>query len=142
MRRFARHYKRLFVAVMNHHLTPQFLERRLDYYRRAGQQLGVTDTRYLREYRTFLERRPAFFWKLTESWLNTDPSQPMVLGLPADESITIDGETAQDGFEGLYFPDLDIELRASGETFAYWEVDGRSTGTDRTLRLRVERPRS
>ncbi len=73
--------------------------------------------RYLREYRTFLERRPAFFWELTESWLNTGPSQPMALGLPADESITIDGETARDGFEGLYFPDLDIELRASGEAF-------------------------
>ncbi len=138
---FRTFYKRLFVAVMNHHLTPEFLERRLDYYRRAGQQLGVTDTKYLREYATFLERRPAFFRKLTESWLNTGPSQPLALGLPAGESITIDGEAARDGFEGLYFPDLEIALQASGENFEHWEVDGESKGTDRTLRLRVERPR-
>ena len=36
MTRSGRLYKRLFVAAMNHHLTPEFLERRLDYYRRAG----------------------------------------------------------------------------------------------------------
>ena len=137
---FRTFYKRLFVAVMNHHLTPAFLERRLDYYRRAGQQLGVTDTKYLREYETFLERRPAFFRKLTESWLNTGPSQPLAVGLPAGESITIDGEAARDGFEGLYFPDLEIALQASGENFEHWEVNGESKGTERTLRLRVERP--
>jgi hypothetical protein len=133
-------YKRLFVGAMNHHLTPAFLARRLDYYRRAGEQLGVEDVRYLREYRTFLERRPAFFRTLTESWLNTDPSQPMVLGLPADESVTIDGEAARDGFEGLYFPDLEIEISASGATFDHWEVDGVERGRDRVLRVRVERP--
>ena len=138
---FRTFYKRLFVAAMNHHLTPEFLDRRLDYYRRAGQQLGVTETKYLREYATFIERRPVFFRKLTESWLNTGPSQPLALGLPAGESITIDGEAARDGFEGLYFPDLEIALQANGENFEHWEVDGESKGTDRTLRLRVERPR-
>ena len=133
-------YKRMFVAAMNHHLTPAFLERRLDYYRRTGELLGVEERRYLRDYRTFLERRPAFFRALTESWLNTDPSQPMTLGMPADESIAIDGETARNGFEGLYFPDLEIELRANGTSFERWEVNGEPRGQDRTLRLRVDRP--
>jgi hypothetical protein len=137
---FRSFYKRLFVAAMNHHLTPEFLDRRLDYYRRAGEQLGVEDLGYVREYRTFLERRPAFFRTLTESWLNTNPSQPMVLGMPPDESVTIDGEIARDGFQGLYFPDLDIDLGAKGTAFDHWEVDGVRRGNDRILRLRVERP--
>ena len=137
---FRLRYKRLFVATMNHHLTPEFLERRLDYYRRASQQLGVTETRYLREYREFLERRPAFFRRLTESWLNTDASQPMTLAMPPGESVTIDGEVARNGFQGLYFPDLEIDLQANGATFDHWEVNGATQGSDRTLRLRVERP--
>ena len=137
---FRTHYKRLFVSAMNHHLTPEFLERRLDYYRRAGEQLGVTETRYLREYRTFLERRPAFFRALTESWLNTDASQPMAVGLPPGESITIDGEVARDGFEGWYFPDLSVELRATGDSFEHWEVNGTAGGSDRTLQLRIDGP--
>jgi hypothetical protein len=137
---FRTHYKRMFVWAMNHRLTPAFLERRLEYYRRASEQLGVTETRYLREYRTFLEHRPAFFRALTESWLNTDTSQPMAVGLPPDESITIDGETVRDGFEGLYFPDLSVELGASSDAFDHWEVNGASRGSGRTLQLRVERP--
>jgi hypothetical protein len=137
---FRTYYKRLFVSAMNHHLTPEFLDRRLDYYRRASDQLGVTETRYLREYRTFLERRPAFFRALTESWLNTDPSQPMTVGLPSGESITIEGETARDGFTGLYFPDLAVELRANGDAFDHWEVNGTPRGADRSFSLRVDKP--
>jgi hypothetical protein len=133
-------YKRMFVATMNHHLTPAFLDRRLDYYSRMSERLGINERRYLRDYRTFLERRPAFFRLLTESWLNTDRSQPMAVGLPPDESITIDGETARNGFEGLYFPDLSVELRANGDGFDHWEVDGAPRGGDRSFRLRVERP--
>jgi Sulfatase-modifying factor enzyme 1/CotH kinase protein len=134
-------YKRVFTAAMNHHLTPDFLARRLEYYRRAGEQLGVTNTKYVREYRTFLEKRPAFFRMLTESWLNTAGSQPMALAMPADESVTIDGEVARDGFEGWYFPDLEIELLANGgENFDRWEVNGAGRGGGKTLRLRVDRP--
>ena len=137
---FRTFYKRLFVAAMNHHLTPSFLGRRLDYYRRASEQLGVEDTAFLKEYRTFLERRPAFFRTLTEQWLNTGPSQPLTLTMPADESVTIDGEVARTGFEGWYFPDLDIEIRAGGDGFERWEVNGAPQGSDRALRLRVDRP--
>ena len=133
-------YKRMFVAAMNHHLTPAFLDRRLEYYRRTGERLGIKERRYLRDYQTFLERRPEFFRALTESWLNTDPSQPMTLGMPADESIAIDGETARNSFEGLYFPDLEIELRANGASFERWEVNGEQRGQNRMLRLRVDRP--
>jgi hypothetical protein len=137
---FRTRYKRLYVAAMNHHLTDEFLARRLDFYRRAGEQLGVENTRYLREYETFLTRRPTFFRQLTESWLNTDPSQPMRLAMPSDEAVTIDGEAARNGFQGLYFPDLEIELTANGVAFDRWEVNGADRGTNRVLRLRVDRP--
>jgi hypothetical protein len=137
---FRTFYKRLYVAVMNHQVTPEFLMRRYEYYRRTAEQLGVDDTRFLRGLRTFLERRPAFFRTLTEQWLNTDPSQPMTVAVPDGETITIDGQAAANGFEGLYFPDLEMALRSDSARFREWRVNGSPASRDRTLRLRVDRP--
>src|SRR5690606_41243233 len=90
--------------------------------------------------RTFLDRRPECFWNITEQWLNTGPRQPMVIAAPAGEVVTIDGHPAQHGFEGQYFPDLEIELAANGEGFQEWRVNGRTAGRSPVLRLRVEQP--
>lgn len=136
-------YKRIFVAVMNHHVTSEFLNDRYEYYRATAVRLGVKRLDYLTPLRTFFDRRVRFFWTTTEQWLNTGPSQPMVLAAPSGETVTIDGEKARDGFEGLYFPDLEIELRALGDgggRFVEWQVNGQSAGRTRSLRLTVGQP--
>jgi hypothetical protein len=139
---FRDYYKRMFVATMNHHLTPAFLRRRYEYYRQTSARLGVQDRDYLVELRTFLEERPRFFWTLTEQWLNSAPSQVMALSAPPDESISIDEEMARDGFQGRYFPDLEISLRPVGDggrTFRGWRVNGKAAGTG-VLKLKIEGP--
>ncbi len=83
---FRTFYKRLFVAAMNHHLTPEFLDRRLDYYRRAGQQLGVTETKYLREYATFIERRPAVLQEVDRELAEHGP-KPTTGARPAGRRV-------------------------------------------------------
>jgi hypothetical protein len=136
-------YKRIFVAAMNHHLTPEFLNERYEHYRATAVRLGVTNLAYLKPLRTFFDRRVPFFRTTTEQWLNTGPSQPMVLAAPPGETVTIDGEKARDGFEGLYFPDLEIELRALGDgggTFMEWRVNGQSAGRTPRVRLIVGQP--
>ena len=137
---FRTFYKRIYTAAMNHQVTPEFLMRRFEYYRRTAERLRLEDTRFLRGLRTFLERRPAFFRTLTEQWLNTDRSQPMTVAVPDGEAITIDGHRAGNGFEGLYFPDLEITLASESDRFQAWRVNDTVAGTDRTLRLRVDRP--
>jgi hypothetical protein len=137
---FRTFYKRIFVAAMNHQATPEFLNRRYEYYRRASDRLRIEDTRFLRGLKTFLDRRPDFFWTLTEQWLNTGPRQTMTLAAPPDKAITIDGQRAADGFEGQYFPDLEILLAAEGDGFREWRVNGAVAGRDAALRLRVDTP--
>jgi hypothetical protein len=137
---FQTRYKRLFVAAMNHRLTPAFLEERLDHYRGLSTRLGVRDTEYLLELDDFFRRRPGFFWMITEQWLNAGPSQLMSIRAPAGETVTIDGEPAADGFLGRYFPDLEIELAAvrnSGARFLKWRVNGQPRSRDPVLRLTV-----
>jgi hypothetical protein len=139
---FRAYYKRLVMTALNHQLTPQFLERRFNYYRRASERLGVEDARYLRGLKEFLDERPAVFWKLTEQWLNT-PSHPIVIVAPPGEAIAIDGISATDGFSGRSFADVELELQATvndGARFKEWRVNGELRGREPVLRLTLTGP--
>jgi formylglycine-generating enzyme required for sulfatase activity len=136
-------FKRIFLQVMNHRVTAAFLEERYRHYETVGATLGLTDTAYLRRLRQFLTERPAFFRLLTEQWLNTPPSQPVTLVAPDGVSLIIDGERVRSGYQGLYFPDLDVSVEVAPENrrqFSGWQVNGRAVAGDWRLSVRVDRP--
>jgi formylglycine-generating enzyme required for sulfatase activity len=137
------YFKRTFLRVMNHHVTDAFLQERYRHYRDVATELGVAHLDYLPRLRSFLERRPAFFRRLTEQWLNSPPSQPLTLDAPPGVSLTVDGEAAAGGYRGLYFPDLEIavDIPAAHRTgFSGWRVNGQTVGATSRLTLMVDRP--
>jgi formylglycine-generating enzyme required for sulfatase activity len=128
---------------MNHHVTARFLEERYQHYVTIAAQLDLTDTRYQRRLREFIDRRPAFFRLITEQWLNAPPSQPVTLVAPEGVTLLVDGEPVGSGFEGLYFPDLDVVVEVQGEhraAVAGWLINGRRVAASPRLSFRAEGP--
>jgi formylglycine-generating enzyme required for sulfatase activity len=136
-------FKRVFQHVMNHRVTAAFLDERFRYYADAASRLGVPERAYLERLRDFLDRRPAIFRDATERWLNTPPSQPVSVRAPARIRVLVDAEPVADGYSGLYFPDLDVEIEVpaeAGDGFAGWMVNGEAAGGDRRIVVRPDRP--
>ena len=135
--------KRRFQRVMNHHVTPAFLEERYRHYLDVGTRLRQDDLAHLPRLREFLARRPAFFRLLTEQWLNTPPSQPVTIAAPAGVSLLIDDEAVQGGYRGLYFPDVEMSVEVPVEHRARlsgWGLNGRTLPPSPRLVFRAERP--
>ena len=141
--RYRDYFKRMFLRVMNHHVTDAFLKERYDYYRTVATQFGIEHLDYLPRLLDFLERRPAFFRQLTEQWLNSPPSQPLTLDAPPSVPLIIDGESVSGGYRGLYFPDLEVAIDIPAENragFSGWRINGRLIDATAKLTLKVDRP--
>ena len=63
-------FGRLYADVMNNRVTEAFLEERYQHYAELASRLGVENLAYLESLREFLRRRPAFFRRISEQWLN------------------------------------------------------------------------
>ena len=139
---YREYFARVFDRVMNHRVTPAFLRERFDHYRRIATTLQPDDVAYLAPLRQFLERRPAFFRRLTEQWLNTGPSQPLRVSTPAALAVTIDGEPVQGRFMGTYLPGRQVvfAVRDARDRFLEWRVNGASAGGAAELQLTLDAP--
>lgn len=136
------YFKRLWVDIMNHRVTPALLRARFEHYRQIALRYGIEDVRYLERLEAFIDARPAVVRALAEQWLNTPPSVRCRIG-GSGTGVLLDGHPVQPGFEGYYFPGMTLEIGvdpARRPALAYWRVLGRryeAAGTP--LRLKADR---
>jgi hypothetical protein len=123
-------FKRIWVEVMNHRLTPTFLNERFEHYAKLAAELGIDDRSYLTPLKRFLEARPAVVRGLAEKRLDTPPSvRVRITG--SEGPVTIDGHRVAAGWQGYYFPGMRVHLSIpDGERarFTSWRVNGRDVG--------------
>jgi formylglycine-generating enzyme required for sulfatase activity len=122
------HLKRVVQKALNHQLTQAFLMERYEHYLTTATQLRVRRLEYLPRLRQFLERRRDFFRLTTEQWLNTPPSRRVAVAAPANIDVVIEGERVRDGYQGLYFPDIELTADVADEHrqgFTGWQINGR-----------------
>lgn len=127
---YREYFKRLWVDVMNHNLTPAFLDERFDYYAQLASDLGVDDLSYLRPLKQFLKARPAALRAIAERRLNTPPSVKVTIG-GSGGTVTVDGHLVSQGWEGYYFPGMRVRVSvpdAGRARLASWKVNGREIG--------------
>lgn len=120
------YFARVWVDIMNHRLTPAFLRERYDHYAELAVELGVPDLEYLTPLREFLEARRPIVRAQAERWLQTGPSVRVRL-VGRGGPIEIDGHQIRPGWEGYYFPGMEISLRVPDDgraTFGGWRVNG------------------
>ena len=122
------YFQRVWTDVMNHVLTPAFLDERYEYYRAAAERLGLgqPDREYLPLLREFLDRRPAVVWKTATEWLRTGPAVPCHIG-GTRGAVVIDGRRVAPGWQGSYFPGMRLTVSVPPDlasSFSHWVVNG------------------
>jgi formylglycine-generating enzyme len=140
---YREYFKRTVQRILNHYVTDAFLMERYEYYLDTATSLRVPDLGYLSRLKDFLARRRAFFWLTTEQWLNTAPSQIVSIIAPPDVDITIEGERVAGGYQGRYFPDVELTVEVperDRKGFSGWRVNGRLVQRSPSLQLMPDRP--
>jgi formylglycine-generating enzyme required for sulfatase activity len=133
--------KRVVQKALNHQLTQAFLMERYEHYLTAATELQVRNLNYLPRLRQFLERRRDFFRLTSEQWLNSPPSQRVVVAAPPNVNIALEGERVRSGYEGMYFPDIELTAEVAEEHrqgFTGWRVNGRDV-PGATLKFKADR---
>lgn len=135
------YFKQVWVDVMNHAITPEFLEQRYQHYRDLGQRLGLDDRNDLEPLKRFLDQRPALVRMQVERWLNVPPSVRLVIeGMRG--AVEVDGHRVTPGWEGYYFQGMRVTLAVPPEltyAFSHWVVNGAEI-KDTTLTLEAAAP--
>jgi formylglycine-generating enzyme required for sulfatase activity len=133
--------KRVVQKALNHQLTQAFLMERFEHYLTTATELQVQRLDYLPRLRQFLERRRDFFRLTSEQWLNTAPSQRIAVTAPAHIDVLIEGERVRSGYEGLYFPDIELTadlFDKDRQGFTGWHVNGRLIPGTGPLKFKAE----
>jgi formylglycine-generating enzyme required for sulfatase activity len=126
-------------TMLNHQLTPEFVEERRSHYAKTALRLGVPDPSYIERQRDFLVKRPAFVRHIAEQWLNTPPGLHMSVRRSDGGVLRVDGFDTNGSFEGTYFPGREIVISLPDQG-ARWFVDGVAAGQGPELRLTIDRP--
>ena len=74
------YFQRVWTDVMNHVLTPAFLDERFEHYFAEASRLDLRDLAYLTPLKVFLQRRPTVAWQIATDWLRTGPAVACRIG--------------------------------------------------------------
>lgn len=140
---YREYFKRVAQKALNHDVTDAFLRERFQHYLDTATWLGVPQLDYTARLRQFLERRRSFFRLITEQWVDSAPSQPVTLSAPDRVALVIEGERVATGYQGMYFPDLEMTVDVADEhrrTFSGWRINGRPAWGTGPLKFTADRP--
>ena len=107
---FRTYFADLFSEVMNHRLTPEFLDGRLGHYREIAARAELPDTDFFDEIEEFLGHRKAALRDQLRQHLSTGESYRVEVEAPASAHLVIDGHAKGSRFAGWYFDQQTIEI--------------------------------
>lgn len=120
------HFKYAFTRMLNHQVTPTFLEERLTHYDAIAREYGVEDLRFLEVLDDFLTNRHDMLWELASQQLDTAPPARLRVEAPPG-GLVVDGSLVTGSFEGHRFPGMTVELalpESSSADVAHWTING------------------
>jgi formylglycine-generating enzyme required for sulfatase activity/spore coat protein CotH len=126
-------------TMLNHQLTPSYLEERRAHYSILAPRFGVAETGYLRRLAEFFDKRPSFLREVAEQWLNTAPGVPVSVRRLDHGALIVDGYSSPSEYRGIYFPGREVVIRLP-DGRAQWYVNGRLVSQNAELRVRADRP--
>jgi hypothetical protein len=138
---YREHFQRVWVEIMNHRLTPGFLDERYRHYHDLAVTLGIEDRDFLVPLHRFLTDRPTLVWHTAERWLGTGASIKVTIA-GSGGAIDLDGRRVAPGWAGRYFPGMPVRLGVPPEhrhAFSHWLINGRVVPDD-SLTIRTTGP--
>jgi len=129
-------------AVLNHLLTPSFLDELLSSYRAMLQSYGEPHDDYFELLTTFFNERPAFVRQELRDILSLKPPVVCHVTIPEEIEILIDGHPYRGSYRGVYFNETPITLEfPESSTFSgyHWLVnDERVSGRNVEFTLKKD----
>ncbi len=116
----------LYTEAINHRLTQEFIEGRLQHYERVARAYGLPDVAFIDSARDYLARREPILRERMGRFLKGGAERRVTLIVPAGRTVEVDGHPKSADYEGWYYDTVPIRLDASaaGAEFAHWSVDG------------------
>jgi hypothetical protein len=118
----------LYRDLLNHRLTADFFQERIQYYRGMLESYGKKETKYMKMLGEFMKRRPEVVRKETEKLFDLGPGLLCQVTGPADIQYEIDGYDEFSGYQGYYFKGSRITVSLDApyqKKFLYWLVNGK-----------------
>ena len=138
---YREYFKHAFARMLNHQITPDFLDEQFDYYADVARSYGVEDLGYLEPVREFLTRRPDALWTFAAERLNASEVFRCTI-VPPTGGLLVDGVLVTTPFEGRYFPNMLVEVSLPDgveDALSRWVVNGRQVDSaGRRLQIRIE----
>jgi len=135
------YFETLLADVLNHRLPFEFLESRIRYYEKKGNQLGV-DAFYNEDVRTYFKKRPAYLRGLMRRYFNAPNSYLCRINPPRGSRYKVDGYPYQREYAGWYLKGSKITINRSSRnenSETSWFVNGKKVvGKNHQLTLTVD----
>lgn len=112
--------------VLNHLLTPSYLDSLLSSYREMLAAYGDPHDHYFELLETFFDNRPAFIRQELQTILSLNDPATCRITIPDDVEILIDGFPYHDNYQGVYFSNTPVTLELSESSTLsdyYWLVN-------------------
>jgi CotH protein len=141
---FKKYFERLFMEVMNHKLSPEYLRAWVDDHQRAITPLDTDDQAFFDQLRLYVKHRPAYLRELMRKYFGSSESYSCRIVGQGDRQYHIDGYPHTPPYQGWYFKDHEISVRVDpvpGAQVAHWLVNGQVLAKNtQQLSYRVDKP--
>jgi hypothetical protein len=125
-------YRAYFLArlteVLNHELTPEFMEALIQRYEATAAAFGIEDRAYLQTLRDYAAHRPAVLRAQMERYFASGPSYKLTVD-PADSvHLKVNSRDVNKRYQGWYFANTPVEIEIVDGTAppkVTWSLNGR-----------------
>jgi hypothetical protein len=128
-------YRHYFLArlteVLNHELTPQYMNDLIARYERQSKVFGVENGSFFRSLKPYAQMRPDVLRAQMGRYFQSGPSHRLkvtVVGAPAS-GLAVDGHSVGSSYAGAYFKDTAARIELLDPAYAAlarWKVNGRA----------------
>ena len=135
------YFMRAFERMLNHQLTPAYLDAQFNAYAQIASTYGIRNRGYLQPLRRFLTERPGFLWQSASAYLGTGEAVRCKV-VPPSGGVIVDDVLITEPFEGRYFQGKRLNVAMPDTTerpLSHWVVNGeRVDGNDDRLQLQLQ----
>jgi len=123
---FRRYYRRKIMDILNHEITQEFLQARIDYYKEISRHLYHVESNHavLDEKMEYFRKRPRF---LRRQYCREADTFLCTVNGPAGIEYEIDGYREKASYQGWYFKGMPIHIKIISkekERFSHWRING------------------
>lgn len=126
---YRRYFVRLGMDLLNHRLSPAYLEGLVARHERLAVSYGFDDLSPFDSLRQFMKHRPAFVRKQMDEYFEAGPAHRCEVRGPDDIDYLIDGYPERAGYTGWYFSGRTIRVELADpqlrRALSHWQVNGR-----------------